>query len=128
MRHTTVFARAAIAAAGAAIALTVAVSAQTSGRMVPVGDRWVCLRSDASHAQNATTNDNVALSCTQIAAAIPMRDGSGMMVIGSVQSRPADAVYAPSPSAALTPDQLNDQWNQFVRKTLRIPDVLPGGG
>ena len=126
MKHATTLARAAFAAAGAAIALTVAAGAQT-GRMVQVGDRWVCLRPDATHAQNATTTDNVALSCTQLVAAIPMRDGSGMMVIGAVQSRPTDAVYAPS-AKALSPAQLDDQWQLFVKKTLQIPDVLPGGG
>lgn len=124
MGHATLFRRAAVVTAATAAALTVAAAAQTP-RTVQLGDRWVCVRADAQHAQNATMSDNVSLSCTQIAAAIPMQNG-GMMVIGSVRARPAaDVIYAPSPTAGLNPTQLNTQWEQFVKKTLQIPDVAP---
>ncbi len=119
-------------------ALAVAVAAQAQspppGRTVQVGDRWVCRRPDADHPQNATTSDNVALSCRQINAAIPMSSG-GMMIIGTVQTRPAPAgtsdpgVYmAPKLSDSLTPAQAHEQWQKFVRMALQIPDVPPGGG
>jgi hypothetical protein len=57
-----------------------------------------------------------------------------MMVIGAVQARPANpanqapAVFAPSLSDSLSPAQLNDSWQKFVRQALQIPDVPPGGG
>jgi hypothetical protein len=125
----------ALGAASFALAATAAAQAQTppSGRVYQVGDRWVCRRPDADHPQNATSSDNVALSCRPINAGIPMSNG-GMMVIGTVQARPANAanqpamLLAPALSAGLTPAQLNDQWQTFVRQTLQIPDAPPGGG
>ena len=137
MTRTAAFGLTILAGGAASFALAAAVAAQVqappSGRTVQVGDRWVCRRADADHPQNATTSDKVALSCRQINAAIPMSTG-GMMVIGTVQARPANAAsqsamaFAPSLSDGLTPAQLDDQWRTFVRKTLQIPDVPPGGG
>src|SRR5216684_3987914 len=104
-----------LGAASFVLAAAAAAQAQTppSGRVFQVGERWVCRRPDSDHPQNATSSDNVALSCRMINAGIPMSNG-GMIVIGTVQARPANPanqpamVFAPALSDSLTPAQLND--------------------
>jgi hypothetical protein len=137
MTRSAAFGLSILGTGAASFALAAAVAAQTpappAGRTVQIGERWVCRRADTDHPQNATTSDNVALNCRPINAGIPMSNG-GMMVIGAVQARPANpanqapAVFAPSLSDSLSPAQLNDSWQKFVRQALQIPDVPPGGG
>ncbi len=123
----TTLAIAVVAAAAASFAFVRGAAAQSPaaspGRVIQVGDRWVCRRADTDHQQNATLSTNVALSCTAINAGIPM--SNGMVIIGTTQTRPTTAatpaamVMAPA-RTGLTPDQLHSQWQTFVNHTLQL--------
>lgn len=134
MTRANAFGLAVLAGGVASFALAAGAAAQAqtppSSRGFQVGDRWVCRRADAEHPQNATSADQVALNCRPVNAGIPMTNG-GMIVIGTVQARaasPPPMVFAPTLSDGLTPAQIHDQWQRFVRQALQIPDVPPGGG
>lgn len=78
---------------------------------------YVCRPALADESVSAKmVNNSMSLVCRPIAVELRMRDGS-MKTIGNVTSR---AVSAPNFSHALTPEQVNAAYNQWVERALGI--------
>jgi hypothetical protein len=93
-----------------------AVWAQTA-RLAPDAATYVCRQALPDETASAKmVVSSTSLVCRPIAVAMHMSDGS-MRVIGNVSSH---AIPAPDFSRALTPQQVNAAYNQWLLKALDI--------
>jgi hypothetical protein len=100
--------------AGALAALSVRVQAADDA----TGSMFMCQATAAGGTSNArmTAGSDTALSCREVSMRLKMSDGS-MRTIGRVTAKPNDG---PDLSKALTPQQVNDAWVNWIDSMFHV--------
>ena len=98
-------------------ALAATAYAQTSSSNSMMAS-YICRPVTSGESSNAKMGDQgTALVCHPFAVRLHMDNGS-MKVIGNVTAKP---MSGPDFSKALTVDQANEAWNNWVQEKLRVP-------